>query len=149
MYFRFNQGFESLILAMLMVSLLAACVHAPPLDAPAVRVSEDYLARGDARGVRPFIYGKSTIIEVHDAPYFFTVKDIDGKVVAYDRNGRYYHLERSLDHFTVSLPNRTILFEPAKPQALLPDLRIHEMEIVDFSSAAEPATSQTTSREAE
>lgn len=97
------------------IVIFTACSQAPIQsaaedDAPH-KVSRDYEAIGDATGIRPYVYGKRTLIKFDAGkPSFMSIKDEQGASVAYRIQGGYYILDRKLDSFTVSGSGRLVQF---------------------------------------
>jgi len=99
-------------------TLLASCAH----EAPMHRVSPDYLASGNLSGVRAFFYGPRTVVEFAHAPAFLwiapailSITDANGVDVGFEKEGRYYRLSRRLDHFTVWVNGRSLVFQSVRP----------------------------------
>lgn len=99
-------------------TLLASCAH----EAPTQRVSPDYLASGNLSGVRAFLYGQRTVVEFAHAPDFLwiapailSIKDENGVDVGFEKEGRYYRLSRKLDHFTIWVNSRSLVFQSVRP----------------------------------
>ena len=100
-------------------TLLASCAH----EAPMHRVSPDYLASGNLSGVRAFLYGQRTVVEFAHAPAFLwiapailSIKDENGVDVGFEKEGRYYRLSRKLNHFTVWVNGRSLVFQSVGPE---------------------------------
>jgi outer membrane protein OmpA-like peptidoglycan-associated protein len=70
--------------------------------------------------MRAFIYGKRTVLELPTRPLWLSIKDENGVVVSYEREGRYYRLARTLDRFTVRANTRVLSFSRAIEQAPIP-----------------------------
>ncbi len=132
--------------------ILAACSQAPIRtsmgDVPQ-KVSRDYEAIGDATGVRPYVYGKHTIIKFDTGkPAFISFKDEQGITVNYQMQGGYYVLDRKLDSFSMTGLRRAVQFnliqsEPITEEAeSTVNLQIEsESEILPLSENAEMITS--------
>jgi len=97
-------------LSMALAGLLTACAYVPPKDAPLNRVSDDYMATGDIKDVRAFVYGDTTFLMFSSAPPFLVVRDEEGNMVSYERAGQYYRLARRLDTFTAWVNGDAITF---------------------------------------
>jgi outer membrane protein OmpA-like peptidoglycan-associated protein len=95
---------------MALAGLLTACAYVPPKDAPLNRVSDDYMATGDIKDVRAFVYGDTTFLMFSSAPPFLVVRDEEGNMVSYERAGQYYRLARRLDTFTAWVNGDAITF---------------------------------------
>lgn len=98
--------------------LTASCSQNPPIDATVSRVSRDYEAIGDARGIRPFVYGKRTLIETSGSLFGITIKDETGQKIDLKREGNYYAAPRVLEYFTTTSGGREVAFTltpPPKP----------------------------------
>jgi outer membrane protein OmpA-like peptidoglycan-associated protein len=80
-------------------------------------VSADYEAVGDPSGMRAFIYGKRTVLELPSRPLWLSIQDDNGVIVPYEREGRYYRLARRLDQFTVWINTRVLSFNRVTGQA--------------------------------
>lgn len=108
------------ITTLLLLTLLSACAQQPiqmPDNEVPQQVSRDYEAIGDATGIRPFVYGKHTLIKFDSGkPYTLTIKDSLGAAVKYKVQGGYYVLERKLDTFTLTGVGRSVQFSLIPPQ---------------------------------
>ncbi|WEF31458.1 hypothetical protein [Pseudoduganella chitinolytica] len=104
----------------LAAALLCGCAGVPPDSAPRTPISADYVAAGDTSGVRAFVYGKRTVLEIAPRLFWLTIEDADGAAVPYEREGRFYRLPRKLDNFTVRVNTRVLSFHarPAAPRPL-------------------------------
>lgn len=126
-------------------AVLAACASLPPADAPTTRVSPDYVAAGDASGVRAFVYGKRTVLELPSGPTWLSVRDENGVAVEYEKEGRYYRLARRLDKFSVWLNTRALVFTavpPAKPAPAAAPASAPASEAAVATANAEPVKLQ-------
>lgn len=84
------------------------------------KVSRDYEAVGDATGIRPYVYGKHTLIKFDaGTPSFMSIKDEQGASVSYKVQGGYYVMDRKLDSFTLSGLNRLIQFSLIQPEQVI------------------------------
>jgi len=103
-----------LLLLMTVFVLLAGCARNTaqlPLNETPVKVSYDYQAIGDASGIRPFLYGKNTLIKFDKgAPALMSIKDEAGATVNYRYQAGYYILDRQLAQFTLSGTDRLVQF---------------------------------------
>lgn len=113
---------------MIFVSALfiAACSQAPvqsPMDDVPQKVSRDYEAIGDATGIRPYVYGKHTLIKFEAGkPAFLSFKDENGASVGYKIQGGYYVLDRKLDSFTVAGLRRVVQFNLIQQEPSIVDV---------------------------
>lgn len=108
----------TLIRAVWLILLLAmgGCSQNPPIDATVSRVSRDYEAIGEAKGIRPFVYGKRTLIETSGSSFFgITLKDETGQKIDLKKEGNYYAAPRVLEYFTVSSGGREVSFTLLPP----------------------------------
>lgn len=105
--------------ALALAALLGGCAGVPPDGAPRAPISADYEASGDSAGVRAFVYGRRTVLEVDGHLFWLAIHDAGGAPVAYEREGRYYRLPRKLDNFTVRVNTRVLSFH-ARPAATRP-----------------------------
>lgn len=100
--------------------LIAACSQAPiqtSVDDVPKKVSRDYEAIGDATGIRPYVYGKHTLIKFDAGkPSFMSIKDEQGASVGYKVQGGYYVLDRKLDSFTITGLKRLVQFNLITPE---------------------------------
>lgn len=107
------------------VIFLAACAQSPvqTTDGTAKKVTRDYEGIGDATGIRPYIYGKHTLIKFDGGkPTFMSIKDEHGASVSYEVKAGYYVLDRKLDTFMVSGSGRTVRFNTiAHPKLIASD----------------------------
>ena len=89
-----------------MAATITACAHRSaslPIDETPHKVSSHYEAVGDSTGIRPFVYGKRTLIKLDQGKSFSpSIKDEKGATVNYKVQGGYYVLDRKLDTFTLS-----------------------------------------------
>lgn len=108
--------------------LIAACATgcaqtpAQTSDTPVTRISKDYEAIGNADGIRPFIYGKRTLIDPGKAGYSLTIRDEHDVNIPYTREGRYYVVDHQLNYFTITTGGKEVAFTlaPPEPPALGP-----------------------------
>ncbi|MDD2833365.1 MAG: OmpA family protein [Methylotenera sp.] len=106
---------------LLMAALILSAGCAPKtlqlsLDESPKRVSRDYEAIGDASGIRPYVYGKSTLIKLDkNAPTSLSIKDEAGVTVNYRYQAGYYILDRQLEQFTLSGSGRLVQFNRIQP----------------------------------
>lgn len=105
------------IATMLAATAISACSYAPPTgdDAPR-RVSPDYVETSATTGVRAYIYGAHTLVDIGDSSPFLYVYDEAGESVGYEKIGKYYRLERRLDTFTISTSSGRATFKAAKSE---------------------------------
>lgn len=96
--------------ALALAALLGGCAGLAPDGAARTPVSADYEAIGDTAGVRAFVYGRRTVLEVDGHLFWLAIHDASGAPVAYEREGRYYRLPRKLDNFTVRVNTRVLSF---------------------------------------
>ena len=88
------------------------------LDEAPHKVSRDYEAIGDATGIRPYVYGKHTLIKFDSGKSFFTsIKDEYGVSVSYKMQAGYHVLDRKLDSFAVASSGRSVQFNRIYPEA--------------------------------
>lgn len=115
---------------------LAACAQAPTqqseYEAPH-KVSRDYEAIGDATGIRPYVYGKHTLIKFDaGTPSFMSIKDEQGASVSYKVQGGYYVMDRKLDMFTLSGLSHRVQFNLIQPEPVTEKVtnagKEHELE---------------------
>lgn len=106
---------------------LAGCAQAPTQQTDYVvpeKVSSDYEAIGDASGIRPYVYGKHTLIKFDGGtPSSMSIKDKKGASVGYKVQGSYYLVDRKLDMFTLSEKSRTVQFNLIQPE---PEVEIEQ-----------------------
>jgi outer membrane protein OmpA-like peptidoglycan-associated protein len=76
-------------------------------------VSPDYVATGDSAGLRAFVYGQHTVLEVDGPAAWLSVRDENGVPVPAEKEGRYYRLSRKLANFSVWLNFRAVAFAAA------------------------------------
>lgn len=96
---------------------LCACAALSPPGTAKSRVSADYEAVGDTSGMRAFVYGRRTVLELPSRPLWLSIQDENGVTVPYEREGRYYRLTRTLDRFTVRANTRTLSFSRVPERA--------------------------------
>lgn len=97
--------------------VLCACATLSPPGTIKSRVSADYEAVGDTSGMRAFIYGRRTVLELPSRPLWLSIQDENGVTVPYEREGHYYRLTRTLDRFTVRANMRVLSFSRATERA--------------------------------
>jgi len=106
---------------LILAAILAACAHKSAemsLDETPHKVSRDYEATGDATGIRPYAFGKHTLIKFDSGKSFFTsITDEQGASVSYKMQAGYHVLDRKLDSFTVTSPGRSVRFNRIYPEA--------------------------------
>jgi outer membrane protein OmpA-like peptidoglycan-associated protein len=113
--------YTRLFLAMASSVLLGACSTFTPQSGPAYRVGPDYTATGSTTGVRAYVYGDRTLLEYERDPYFISISDVTGQPVAYEKEGKYYRLDRTVRDFTVRADLfKATVFHLAKPKAPKP-----------------------------
>ncbi|MVW64478.1 OmpA family protein [Massilia sp. NEAU-DD11] len=96
---------------------LCACATLSPAGTVKSRVSADYEAAGGISGMRAFIYGRRTVLELPSRPLWLSIQDENGVTVPYEREGRYYRLTRTLDRFTVRANTRVLSFSRVTERA--------------------------------
>jgi outer membrane protein OmpA-like peptidoglycan-associated protein len=67
--------------------------------------------------MRAFIYGRRTVLELPSRPLWLSIQDENGVNVPYEREGHYYRLARTLDHFKVRANTRVLSFNRVTGQA--------------------------------
>lgn len=92
-------------------ALLTSCASMPGDEAPTIAVSGDYVAAGDPKGVKAYIYGGKTLVKLTGGPGVVTVEDGQGNPIAYDREGLYLRLGKRYDRFGVYVNGNPILFK--------------------------------------
>lgn len=101
--------------------IISACSPAPVKTTTGhtpQKVSRDYEAIGDATGIRPYIYGKHTLIKFDAGkPFFMSVKDAQGASVGHTMQGGYYVLDRKLDSFTLTGLRSAVQFNLIHPES--------------------------------
>lgn len=100
--------------------VVAGCMTPPSSESPRVRVSGDYLAAGDSKGIRAYVYGKSTVLEFDTPPLWISICDKNGVTVPIEREGRFIRINRRLDAFDVWMNTRVVSFEYSKAGNLMP-----------------------------
>lgn len=125
------------IVCFFLVTLIGACAHKPaelPLDEAPHKASRDYEAIGDSTGIRPYVYGKHTLIKFeHGKSFSPSIKDEQGASVNYKVQGGYYVLDRKLDTFTLSGSGHLVRFNLIPPKTL--DVPESESEIANENEA--------------
>lgn len=101
---------------------MTACTQAAiqtSMDEEPKKVTRDYEAIGDATGIRPYVYGKHTLIKFDGGkPSFMSIKDEQGASVSYEVKADYHVLDRKLDSFTISGWGRVVRFRILPPKKL-------------------------------
>lgn len=107
---------------LLLAIFMSACVHNSaelPLDEAPHKVSRDYEAIGDSTGIRPYVYGKRTLIKIDQGASFSpSIKDAQGATVNYKVQGGYYVLDRKLDTFTLYGSGHLVKYSLISPKKL-------------------------------
>ena len=113
--------YNRLFLAMASSVLLGACSTFTPHSGPTSRVGPDYTATGSTTGVRAYVYGDRTLLEYERDPYFISISDATGQSVSYEKEGKYYRLDRTVRDFTVRADLlKATVFHLAKPKSPKP-----------------------------
>lgn len=92
-------------------AVLSGCAYLHRPDASMRLVSPTYMASGPDQSAKAFIYGHRTILVFDHAPTFLTVKDDQGRSVAFERVGKHYRLARQLRSFTAWADGIASVFE--------------------------------------
>jgi len=110
--------YNKLALVIASSTLLGACSTFSPQSGPTYKVGPDYTATGSTTGVRAYVYGDRTLLEYTPAPLFISITDATGSPVYYEKEGKYYRLDRTVRDFTVraNLFKATV-FHLVKPKA--------------------------------
>lgn len=88
-------------LLLALCAIASGCAYVAPGDSAMHRVSADYTASGAVSGVRAYLYGNRTVLELPAAPLMVLIRDESGNAVAFERMGNVFRLARRLDRFTV------------------------------------------------
>lgn len=119
------------VIYLFIAASICACAHQSaelPVDAAPHKASRDYEAIGDSTGIRPYAYGKRTLIKVDSGVSFpFNIKDEHGTAVNYRMQGGYYVLDKKLDSFTLYGSGRLVQFKRISPSKL--DLSDDNVEV--------------------
>lgn len=92
--------YNKLFLATASCILLGACSTFSPQSGPAYRVGPNHTATGNTTGVRAYVYGDRTLLEYDSDPYSLSVTDAAGSPITYEKEGKYYRLDRTVRDFT-------------------------------------------------
>lgn len=113
--------YNKLALVIASSMLLGACSTFSPQSGPSYQVGPDYTATGSTTGVRAYVYGDRTLLEYAHDPLFISITDATGNKVYYEKEGKYYRLDRTVRDFTVraNLFKATV-FHLVKPKAPKP-----------------------------
>lgn len=125
------------VICLLLATFVCGCMHNPPelpVDEAPHRASRDYEAIGDSSGIRPYVYGKRTLIKMDQGlsltPSF---KDDYGTTVNYRMQSGYYVLDKKLDSFTLYGSGRLVKFNRVLHKEL--DFPDENMEITTENNA--------------
>lgn len=110
--------------------LSGGCSQSPVIDQSVHRISKDYEAIGNSAGIRPFVYGRRTLVEFDGSIWGLTARDEHGNALEYKKEGRYYAFNRVLENFSISSGGKQVTYvlipvEPPPPGPLS-DPRIAE-----------------------
>ena len=109
----------ALVLTVALVSSSCSLLQ-PPGEADGRRVSPYYIATGEVRDLRAFIYGGKTVLDVGGRVAWLTVYDAEGRTVPIEKIGRYYRAGVRLDEFTVRLNLQRVSFKVVPAAAAAP-----------------------------
>lgn len=140
------------IASLFIITLIGACAHKPaelPLDEAPHQASRDYEAVGDSTGIRPYVYGKRTLIKFEQSKSFTpSIKDKQGATVNYKVQNGYFVLDRKLDTFTLSGSGYSVRFSliPIKvedfPESTIDEVDESETEFQETEVTPEPDQTQ-------
>jgi len=116
------------------------------------RVSPDYTATGELENARAYVYGNVTLLEFESSPPLSVIiRDETGEMVAYERIGWYYRLDRIVDNFTVWAYGQSVTFSatmttrifstPKTANVGAPEDLIQSVGQVDAIESEKPAVS--------
>jgi len=118
--------------------LSGGCSQAPVIDQPVQRISKDYEAIGNSAGIRPFVYGRRTLVEFDGSIFGLTARDEHGNTLEYKKEGRYYTFNRVLENFSISSGGKEVsnVLVPVAPPppGPLSDPRIAEVTAADTAT---------------
>lgn len=80
---------------------LASCASLQTGEVATSRVSPHYDAIGDSHGIRPFLYGKGTVLELPGKALWLTVTDENGVTVPHEVIGKHVRIARRLSELQV------------------------------------------------
>ena len=100
----------ALVLAVALASSSCSLLQ-PAGKAEGLRVSPDYVATGEVRNLRAFVYGGKTVLDAGSRVAWLNVYDAEGQNVPVEKIGRYYRVGVRLDSFTVRVNWQRASFE--------------------------------------
>lgn len=113
---RFIQTFSILLAG---VFATACATTAPPVTSTQ-RVSTDYVVVGQAGDANAYVYGNVTVLEFKQVPDALVVRDETGAVLALEKIGSRFRMQRKVENFTADINGVTCTFvfsASAAPQA--------------------------------
>lgn len=107
-----------IVTALISCALLSACAAVVPNDDRKIRVSNEYEVAGDSKGIRAFVYGKRTVLQIDGSPFRVVVHDENGVPVNFERYGNYYRLPRRLNNFSLWVNLKALSFYSIEPESI-------------------------------
>lgn len=114
-------------------ALFIGCTNIPVGSAITRPIGPDYMATGTVQDIRAYVYGNRTLLHFDKAPRSLSIRDENGALVPFEREGNYFRLARRVNFFTAWVDGYAVQVAAI----LSTELRITDELAVDPISDAE------------